>query len=269
MHLYTTVNALKARLGIGDTADDAVLAVIIEAVSREIDQYTGRWFYPVTQTRYYTATGGRLLVDDLLSVTSLKTDADGDRTYEETWAVTDYDLYPFNARQASPPQPYTEIRLTPDGDYRFSRLARGVEIAGVWGYYDERATSSATLAADVLTTTETAITVSDGTQFSAGQTIRIDSEQMAISSIATNVLTVTRGANGTTAATHTSGAAIQTYSYPVISEAALFQAGLNFHAKDMPEGIGGSGDLGQQIRAVGLHPFAKRLLSQFRVPSIG
>src|SRR5687768_1834917 len=39
-----------------------------------------------------------------------------------------------------------------------------------------------------------------------GFTIQIDSEQMVVTSKSTNTLTVTRGANGTTAATHSSGA---------------------------------------------------------------
>ena len=56
-------------------------------------------------------------MDDLLSVTTLKTDEDGDRTYEITWATTDYDLMPYNATLESQAQPYSHLQTTPDGDY--------------------------------------------------------------------------------------------------------------------------------------------------------
>jgi hypothetical protein len=56
--------------------------------------------------------------------------------------------------------------------------------------------------AEVLDTSETEIDVSSGTPFEDGDTITIDEEDMTITGIATNTLTVTRGANSTTAAGH-------------------------------------------------------------------
>lgn len=126
---YATLAELKARLGITDTPDDAVLEAVIEAASRAIDGETGRVFYAATATRYFTAEDSELLfVDDLLSVTTLKTDLDGDRTYETTWAATDYDLEPYNST------PYTRIQIAPRGTRTFPTGRRGVEIAGSWGY---------------------------------------------------------------------------------------------------------------------------------------
>lgn len=128
---YATLAEIKARLGIptADTADDTVLEAVIEAASRAIDNETGRVFYATTATKYFRADDGDLLfIPDLLSVTTLKTDSDGDRTYETTWATTDYDLEPYNDA------PYTRIRLTPSGRYSFPTHAKGVEIAGSWGY---------------------------------------------------------------------------------------------------------------------------------------
>jgi hypothetical protein len=74
------------------------------------------------------------MVDDLLSITTLKTDEDADRVYEITWSASDYDLEPYNAAVASPPGPYTMIRVSPNGLYRFPKVHRGMEIAGSWGY---------------------------------------------------------------------------------------------------------------------------------------
>lgn len=121
---YGTISAADA-----DTARDAKIEDHIEAASRWIDNETGRQFFASTDTRYFTAESStRLKVSDLLSVTTLKTDEDGDRTYEVTWETTDYDLMPFNYT------PYQWLEVTPNGDYYFPLVRGGVEIAGSWGY---------------------------------------------------------------------------------------------------------------------------------------
>ena len=69
----------------------------------------------------------------LISLTSLQTDEGGDRTYEYTWAATDYDLLPDNA--ALTLEPYTVICTTPEGNYSFPvGIRKGVKIVGGWGY---------------------------------------------------------------------------------------------------------------------------------------
>lgn len=67
-----------------------------------------------------------------------------------------------------------------------------------------------TTAAEALDNSETGVDVAPGTgvNFAAGDAIRIDDEVMYITSIATDTLTVTRGASGTTAAVHSDGASI-------------------------------------------------------------
>ncbi len=52
------------------------------------------------------------------------------------------------------------------------------------------------------------ITVTDASAISVGETIRIDNEQMGVTAKSGNTLTVTRGANSTTPATHASGAGV-------------------------------------------------------------
>ncbi len=132
---YCTLAELRARLQFqtADTADDAILESVIMGVSRWIDNYTGRRFYAASDTRYYTAEfADEIAVDDLLSVTSLSTDDDGDRTYETTWAATDYDLEPSNA--ATDSQPYTRICTSPQGRYAFPTGRKGVKLVGSFGY---------------------------------------------------------------------------------------------------------------------------------------
>ena len=131
---YLELAILKDAMKIGDSTDDARLEAVIAAVSRKIDEETHRRFYAASETRYYTACrGDELLVDDLLSVTTLATDGNADRTYSTTWAATDYDLCPFNA--ALDGRPYTSLRTTPLGRYSFLAGAeKAVKIAGSFGY---------------------------------------------------------------------------------------------------------------------------------------
>lgn len=133
---YITLAEFEERQGTGDSTRDAINEDNIEAASRFIDNYCGRRFYAATETRYYSPQYFDLLfVDDLLTVTTLKTDEDGDRTYEITWAATDYDLEPINAAASSgQPKPYTMIRIAPNGNYVFPYVRKGVQIVGSWGY---------------------------------------------------------------------------------------------------------------------------------------
>jgi hypothetical protein len=134
---YATLDEIKASKGITsvDLADDGFIEELVEAASRYIDTFTGRRFYTTTadETRTFQAEYRDLVMTgDLLSVTTLKTDLDGDRTYETTWAAGDYDLRPDNA--ALDKRPYTCIACAPNGAHAFPAPARGVQIVGKFGY---------------------------------------------------------------------------------------------------------------------------------------
>jgi len=113
---YATLAEIKTRLDISDSTDDAVLESMVEAISRKIDAYCNRHFYQKTATTFYFTpfSGTTVFTPDLVTLTTLKTDEDGDRTYEVTWAATDYDKMPFNAAAYS--EPYTWLATTPEGD---------------------------------------------------------------------------------------------------------------------------------------------------------
>jgi len=131
---YVTLTNLKSRLGIADTTDDDNLEASINSVSRWIDKYCQRRFYGKSEVRYYTPENRRVLyIDDLLSVTTLGTDEDGDLTHENTWATTDYVLTPYNA--AADGQPFTGIQVTPNGSYTFmAGVVKSVLLNGLFGY---------------------------------------------------------------------------------------------------------------------------------------
>lgn len=134
---YTTLAAIKTQKDISsvDAADDSLIERIIEGASRYIDNATGRRFYTTTndETRTFTAVNGRrCYVDDLISITTLKTDDIGSRTYPTTWATTDYDLLPANAALVG--WPYMYLEAVDFGRYSFPQYRKGVQIVGKFGF---------------------------------------------------------------------------------------------------------------------------------------
>ena len=143
--LYATVQALKSRLGLPatDTASDYELHLACFAASRMVENYTQRVFWRGTsQTRTFTPKDAYCLrlpvFNDLVSVTTLKTDATGDGTFETTWAASDYQLHPVNPGSAPETRPYTRIDAVGTRTFPLPTavLARSdrVEVTGVWGW---------------------------------------------------------------------------------------------------------------------------------------
>lgn len=130
---YTTVERLRGQINIDDNDDDLALQQTILAASREIDGMTNRRFYQLSQVRTFTPVMPDLLVTgDIVSVNAITTDAYGQRTYDDAWTLTDYDLGPEDAIYQG--WPYTEIRTSGYGDYEFPIGQRSIRIDGVWGW---------------------------------------------------------------------------------------------------------------------------------------
>ena len=135
--LYCTPEMLKNRQGITDNYDDDQIGGACRAVARWIDRkFCQRHFYRREATLTFTATDRLCLeVPDLVSVTALKVDADGDGVYETTWSASDYQLLPANAPEEAEPEPYDSIKALGNG---FPVVCSGrtnrVQIEGVWGW---------------------------------------------------------------------------------------------------------------------------------------
>lgn len=133
---YTTLVTVKTALGIplDERDDDFYLESTIESVSRLIDNHTGRRFYAETDTRYYSPVSlDAIYTDDIITVTTLKTDDDNDGTFETTWATTDYLLMPFNAGENG--RPYTWIETSGYGNRAFPLgVKRAVQLVGSFGF---------------------------------------------------------------------------------------------------------------------------------------
>ena len=136
---YVALSEFKAAIGIGtaDTTDDTALQSVLDATDALIDNYTDRrqGFGTASETRYYTADDFKyVLTDDLVSITALTTDDNGDGTYPTTWtAGTDYNLAPGNA--ALDGWPYTQIDASVTYTRAFPKnVYRGVKVQGVFGW---------------------------------------------------------------------------------------------------------------------------------------
>lgn len=234
-YAYVTLESMRLRLDIqsGDTGDDPTLRAVIEAASRKFEGMCGgRRFQPYAATMTYTATdSGEVEVDDLLSVDAMQVSG---------VAYTGYELEPVNAPYNR--EPYTLVV----GDIPTSR--RAVQITGTWGYWLELETVGATLAAG-LSDSATAVTVTSGAAFERLQTLRIGAEDLYVTGINVNTLTVQRGQNGTAAASHSSGEVIQVYRYPAQAvEATALLAARQYRRSDAPLGVVGSDALGTAQR---------------------
>jgi hypothetical protein len=132
---YTTLAEVRTRLrvtAIEDTSDDATLEQIVAAVSRQIDRYTGRRFYPTTETRYFSVPTGRQLIlsDDLLVVTAI---TNGDGT---TVPPSAYNLEPLNhtPKYAVVLKQAAEVVWRGDAEGNTEGV---ISVAGSWGFAAE------------------------------------------------------------------------------------------------------------------------------------
>lgn len=137
---YATLAEVKSAMRIMDNVDDTLLELAIESASRQIDGHCERVFYEtVGDTRVYTAMDNYLTeIDDLASITSLKTNTDGETNggvaFDTTWKATDYQLEPLNGQAGGIVTPATFIRAV--GDFLFPRIGDQalVEVTGNFGW---------------------------------------------------------------------------------------------------------------------------------------
>jgi hypothetical protein len=238
MSLYATLDDVKAEMLAENTVDDDKIMRGIRQVSRRIDrlfQSRVALFVPYIETRQIALAGANVSswnrslflrtyqggISPLLSLT-------GAAVNSNTLVVgSTVQVYPASG------SPYYQIQLLGDAyaswyTYATCSDAWGVQnaaITGVWGYNADYANAWLavdTLAAAIITTTATTLTVAnvdgdnpygESPRISAGNVIQIDSEWMDViaTDIITNTVTVIRGVNGSTAATHLISAPVAVY----------------------------------------------------------
>lgn len=258
-----------------------------ETVTRLFDEYVGFGFHPVSGQRFFeTSNSYHLnLKTPVLSIDGLVTDAEGNSSYESTITTDRYFLTPHNATLETPSRPYwgIELRRTVTSTAVTSspilpmNIDRGVRVTGTWGYYNQTRSSSATLATAV-TSGATTIQINFATALHVGQSILMGTERMFVTrspvtstGAHTSTIDVLRGQDGASNTSHSCATAITIYEYPIIQQAALYQAEQEYRAKDVPLGVAGGQPFGEQRPAggPGLHPFVRRQLDGFRMPQAG
>ena len=206
MPCLATLDELRRHLGLraDETDDDPRLLAAIDAASADLERDCGRRFEPRFAVIGHTleaADDALSLSDDLLVLTAL-TDEHGP--------------IPLDTVNRVPAQgPAALLRLT--GGRSF---AGEVEASGWWGWHDDPAamwtpTGMAT-ADDPLHADSALVTVTDASAFSPAHLLRIEAELVRVQSVDTALhqLTVLRAQQGTDAASHAQGAAIDAYAPP-------------------------------------------------------
>jgi len=259
-HTYATADDLRDYLAgtsysSGWTSDAGSIRRILEAASRRIDDYCGGGtFGPLTETRYYDIGSGGLLnspqyqtmsiTDDIktsmstpgvvpldgwiVSPTTVTAYGGTDRATSETLTeghANDFFLMPYNSA------PKTILKLNEDTTKGLSGGQQTLSILGSWGYTAD--TVSVTTSDAIGSTTATSASVTSATDLGPAQTILIDSEQLYITAISGNTLTLERGVNGSTAATH-STVTVYRYDYPeLVVQACLDLSKIVFRDRDL------------------------------------
>ena len=207
-NLYITAQDFKnfQRTDSIDLTDDEVITAIIAQASRQIDDVTGRHFYPLVQTRLYDIPGVDFtdrdeisLDDDLLELITL---TNGDLT-----VITNAQ---YILRSVNSP-PYWAVKLRDSANITWEQNSANssqqvLSVAGVWGWHNAYARAwllIGTLSAAVTTTTSLSLSLPVGHGVVVGNLIKIDNEYFNVATVgATSATVIRRGDNGTTAATH-------------------------------------------------------------------
>ncbi len=224
--MYLSYAAFKRYRGIAvtETADDTRIRLMCRYASAQWDRMTRRPCWPEKKTRYYDLVDSRLLTldADLLAITSL-TDSSGNTLVEGT----DVLAYPLSG----PPYSRIEIKLDSGDSLNYSGTTqKALTLAGIWGWHDDWANAFEASGDTVQDTgggtpAATSITVSDADgvdawgvtpRFDADTLLKIEDEYLWLTaqSTATNMLTVVRGVNGSTAATHAKTTPIYVFKPP-------------------------------------------------------
>ena len=250
---YTTLSDVRSTLiGSASTAQDTLITDFIKSTSREIDNISNRHFAPRVQTRNYTPpisgiydprmgwasaygeTRGILpFDDDLLAITTL-TNGDGS-------AITsaDYVLYPANesAKFGIRLKSTASVIWLPDSAGQYEQV---IALLGVWGYHEDYANAylSAGTIADVagISASATSYTASASHGIKAGQLLKMESEFVSASAVSSNTITIVRGVNGSTAATHVTATAVSAWTNPSVEMVCRVAVQAQLQLKNNPIG---------------------------------
>lgn len=267
---YCTLADAKATMRADSTLDDALLLSLIGQVSARIDLLMSTntpYFQPYTDALEFEVVAQR--VDSGRNAFILPP---GSPLLALTSVLLNGAAVTASAHPATR-SPISMIRRTDGGSWYENGTddPPTVVITGVWGYHRRYAQAWPVvdaLAAAVISTTATTITVADvdgsnpdgfTPRISAGNLIGIDNELLEVTATntVTNAVTVRRGMNGTTAATHLIAAPVSVWQTDDnVRRVTARQAGLLYARRGAYEQ--------QTITDVGVITYPADLLSELR-----
>ena len=277
MNLLATLDELKRsiEMDLTVTTYDVGLTIVLQQVSRLVEQAAGRSFFPEIATRYQDGDGTTTLwlTEPWLEITTVSLSADLGATYT---ALAGTDWWASDGLVWDRP-PYQLLALNPNGDYAsFYKGQRSVKIVGILGWHPDYANAWEASGDSIqdtggITAVATTVTVADADgadargltpRFSVGNLAKAESEYMAVTGIATNVLTVRRGWRGSTAATHTKSTALAIWRPELTAtEAAKIQAARLFkRGQQAFADAGASVELGRLLYVKRLDPDVEAIL---------
>ena len=132
---YATLSQVKSALRITDAIDDSLIELAIESASRQIDSVCERFFYSTTATRVYAPTDWQICeIDDLTTLTTLKSSSNVDAVFDVTWTATQYQLEPLNGIAGGIVTPYNRIRAIDDLYFPENMGEATVQVVGTFGF---------------------------------------------------------------------------------------------------------------------------------------
>lgn len=141
---YVTAAQLKFSLGIpaADTADDALVAIVVSAASRAVDAHCGRQFGVAGSAVARVETwDGRLLdgrpaleVSDFQTLTGLAVTTVDTAGVDQTTLTVSVDFDPWPANAAADSRPWTHLVARPGAAASFPRHHRGMKVTANWGW---------------------------------------------------------------------------------------------------------------------------------------
>ena len=291
-HLYADSYDFRAYMSGTDhvtdwDSDEAPIVRVLGSASKRIDSYLGRSFGIRTETHTYDIGRGALrndrtfrgygneindypdywssklsgagiiLLGDWLATATTVT-AYGQTARTTSTVLTEgigngFLLEPYNR------SPKTLLKLEEDTTASLYGGQQTLTILGEWGWQTDKISLSTIDA--ISSTTTAAVSVTSGAGTYVGDTIIIDTEQLYVSAVSGNNLTVIRGVNGTTAATHSGGAAYYKWKYADdVTQAALDIARTYWRSRDAGlTSIIGTGEMAMSNPAREENAILKRL----------
>ena len=179
VNTYATLEELKQRLAVssGTSTYDVALWKLLHLASRMVDRRCGRRFFVMLATRRFDVQDvSGFPVSDLIQVTQMAEDRDGDGVYESLRQPGEYTLYPLDSEpESAHGSGYRRVMCaTEDATDGFALGNVRVKVTGQWGYRGHWIASGASVRNDVTVgAADQSFFVDDDTSLAAGQTIML------------------------------------------------------------------------------------------------